>query len=83
MSGGIYEVSILSLPVRVLRSNVPRSGCAGFGPHEKAMGSDTSKDTLDVYCLSKRKHKEFANVKMDLSTFTDGTLLIVFEATGG
>jgi len=51
------------------------------------MGIDISKDTLDAYWLSKRKHKQFANTKMGLRALirwirqTDA-LLIVFEATG-
>ncbi len=46
-----------------------------------------SKDTLDAYWLSKRKHKQFANTKMGLSGLIrwmrqTEALLIVFAATG-
>jgi transposase len=46
-----------------------------------------SKDTLDVYWLSKCKHKQFSNTKLGLSALIrwirqTKALLIVFEATG-
>jgi transposase len=54
---------------------------------DDTMGIDISKDTLDAYWLSKRKHKQFANTKMGLSALIrwirqTEVLLIVFEATG-
>ena len=54
---------------------------------DDTMGIDISKNSLDAYWLSKRKHKQFANTKMGLSALIrwirqTGRLLIVFEATG-
>ena len=54
---------------------------------DDTVGIDISKDSLDAYWLSKRKHKQFANTKMGLSALIrwirqTGRLLIVFEATG-
>ena len=51
------------------------------------IGIDISKDTLDTYWLSKRKHKQFANSKAGLSTLIGwiqraNVSLVVFEATG-
>ena len=51
------------------------------------IGIDISKDTLDTYWLSKRKHKQFANNETGLRALIcwvreAGVSLIVFEATG-
>ena len=51
------------------------------------IGIDISKDTLDTYWLSKRKHKQFANNKMGLRALLRWVRqaevsLVVFEATG-
>ena len=51
------------------------------------IGIDISKDTLDTYWLSKRKHKQFANTKAGLKSLIRWTQqaevsLVVFEATG-
>lgn len=51
------------------------------------IGIDISKDTLDTYWLSKRKHKQFANNKTGLRALTSWVReaevsLVVFEATG-
>ena len=51
------------------------------------IGIDISKDTLDTFWLSKRKHKQFANTKMGLRALTSWireaeVSLVVFEATG-
>ena len=53
---------------------------------DDTMGIDISKDTLDAYWLSKRKHKQFANTKIGLSALIywirqTEALQIVFEAT--
>jgi transposase len=54
---------------------------------ENRIGIDISKDMLDVYWLSKNKHRQFANTKTGLNTLmvwisqTEASL-IVFEATG-
>ena len=51
------------------------------------IGIDISKDTLDAYWLSNRKHKQFANSKTGLRALTHWirqaeASLVVFEATG-
>ena len=51
------------------------------------IGIDISKDTLDTFWLSKRRHKQFANSKAGLSTLIGwiqraNVSLVVFEATG-
>ena len=51
------------------------------------IGIDISKDTLDAYWLSNRKHKQFANSKTGLRALTHwigqaAASLVVFEATG-
>ena len=51
------------------------------------IGIDISKDTLDTYWLSKRKHKQFANNKTGLRALIywvreAEVSLVVFEATG-
>jgi transposase len=51
------------------------------------IGIDISKDTLDTYWLSKRKHKQFANTKTGLRALICWVRqaevpLVVFEATG-
>ena len=51
------------------------------------IGIDISKDTLDTYWLSKRKHKQFANNKTGLRSLIRWVReaevsLVVFEATG-
>lgn len=51
------------------------------------IGIDISKDTLDTFWLSKRKHKQFANTKTGLRALTSWireaeVSLVVFEATG-
>lgn len=51
------------------------------------IGIDISKDSLDTYWLSKRKHKQFANNKTGLRALTSWVReaevsLVVFEATG-
>jgi len=51
------------------------------------IGIDISKDTLDTFWLSKRKHKQFANTKTGLRALTSWIReaevpLVVFEATG-
>jgi transposase len=51
------------------------------------IGIDISKDTLDTYWLSKRKHKQFANNKSGLKELIRWVRqaeasLVVFEATG-
>ncbi len=51
------------------------------------IGIDISKDTLDTYCLSQRKHKQFANNKAGLRELVrwvrqTEVSLVVFEATG-
>jgi transposase len=51
------------------------------------IGIDISKDTLDTYWLSKRRHKQFANNKMGLRALIHWVReaevsLVVFEATG-
>jgi len=51
------------------------------------IGVDISKDALDTYWLSKRKHKQFANNKMGLRALIRWVRqakvsLVVFEATG-
>jgi len=51
------------------------------------IGIDISKDTLDTYWLSKRKHKQFANNKTGLRALISWVReaeasLVVFEATG-
>jgi hypothetical protein len=51
------------------------------------IGIDISKDTLDSYWLSKRKHKQFANTKGGLKSLIRwaqraNVSLVVFEATG-
>ena len=51
------------------------------------IGIDISKDTLDTYWLSKRKHKQFANNKLGLKELIRWVRqaeasLAVFEATG-
>jgi len=51
------------------------------------IGIDISKDTLDAFWLSKRKHKQFANTKTGLRALTGWireaeVSLVVFEATG-
>ena len=51
------------------------------------IGIDISKDTLDTFWLSKRKHRQFANTKMGLRALTSWireteVSLVVFEATG-
>jgi len=51
------------------------------------IGIDISKDTLDTFWLSKRKHKQFANTKTGLRTLSNWIRkaevpLVVFEATG-
>ena len=50
-------------------------------------GIDISKDTLDTFWLSKRKHKQFANTKTGLRALSSwireaDVSLVVFEATG-
>ena len=52
------------------------------------IGIDISKDTLDTYWLSKRKHKQFANTKTGLRALTiwireAEVSLIVFEGKTG
>ena len=64
-----------SLPGRVLRQQCPERGI------------DISKDTLDTYWLSKRKHKQFANNKTGVRALIRWVRpaeisLVVFEATG-
>ena len=54
---------------------------------DDTMGIDISKDMLDGYWLSRRKHKQFSNTKMCLSALIrwirqTEALQIVFEATG-
>ncbi len=51
------------------------------------IGIDISKDTLDTFWLSKRKHKQFANTKVGLRALIRWVReaevsLVVFEATG-
>ncbi len=51
------------------------------------IGVDISKDTLDAFWLSKRKHKQFANTKTGLRALTGWireaeVSSVVFEATG-
>jgi len=51
------------------------------------IGIDISKDTLDTFLLSKRKHKQFANTKTGLRALSSWireaeVSLVVFEATG-
>jgi transposase len=51
------------------------------------IGIDISKDSLDTYWLSRRKHKQFANTKAGLKSLIRWTQqaevsLVVFEATG-
>jgi len=48
------------------------------------IGIDISKDTLDTFWLSKRKHKQFANTKTGLRTLSNWIRkaevpLVVFE----
>ncbi len=51
------------------------------------IGVDISKDTLDAFWLSKRKHKQFADTKTGLRALTGWireaeVSSVVFEATG-
>ena len=51
------------------------------------IGIDISKDTLDTYWLSKRKHRQFSNSKTGMGTLIGwiqraNVSLVVFEATG-
>jgi len=54
---------------------------------DDTIGIDISKDNLDTYWLSKRKHKQFANTKAGLRALArwirrSEVSLVVFEATG-
>jgi transposase len=54
---------------------------------DDTIGIDISKDSLDTYWLSERRHKQFANTRAGLRALVrwvrqSGVSLVVFEATG-